>query len=241
MLLVCPIISSRWQFTSPLDSLGCILVYLPPYPPDLNPIEESFSACMFRILSISKPWIKASISPVKAYLRRRGLQIREDENPEMALMEACACVTAEKAWGWFHHAGYIWNDFWLVICPTIIHRKWQNTLLYKKWGLTLIMSLIEWTMQIPRATENLTNTGKQRNKLWHLTENKKPGYGNHKWKLFLSANKTWYEPEYYIRNENHSVRSQREIPNKQGGAKIQTISQWPEARMQLNTTSEEHT
>lgn len=50
------------------------------------------------------------ISPVKAYLRRHGLQIREDENPEMALMEACACVTAEKACGWFRHAGYIWND-----------------------------------------------------------------------------------------------------------------------------------
>ena len=50
------------------------------------------------------------ISIVKAYLRRHGLQIREDENPEMALMEACGCVTAEKARGWFRHAGYIWND-----------------------------------------------------------------------------------------------------------------------------------
>ena len=25
---------------------GCLLVYLPPYSPDLNPIEESFSTCM---------------------------------------------------------------------------------------------------------------------------------------------------------------------------------------------------
>lgn len=49
------------------------------------------------------------ISLVKAYLRRHGLRIREDENPEMALMEACGCVTAEKSRGWFHHAGYIWN------------------------------------------------------------------------------------------------------------------------------------
>jgi len=24
---------------------GCLLVYLPPYSPDLNPIEESFSSC----------------------------------------------------------------------------------------------------------------------------------------------------------------------------------------------------
>jgi hypothetical protein len=55
----------------------------------------------------SRPHI---VSLVKAYLRRHGLQIREDENPEMALMEACGCVTAEKARGRFHHAGYIWND-----------------------------------------------------------------------------------------------------------------------------------
>jgi transposase len=29
-----------------LDSLGCLLIYLPPYSPDMNPIEESFSTCM---------------------------------------------------------------------------------------------------------------------------------------------------------------------------------------------------
>ena len=27
------------------DYSGCLLVYLPPYSPDLNPIEESFSSC----------------------------------------------------------------------------------------------------------------------------------------------------------------------------------------------------
>jgi transposase len=32
-------------FNSQFFILGCILVFLPAYSPDLNPIEESFSAC----------------------------------------------------------------------------------------------------------------------------------------------------------------------------------------------------
>lgn len=28
---------------------GCRLVFLPPYSPDFNPIEESFSSCMYDI------------------------------------------------------------------------------------------------------------------------------------------------------------------------------------------------
>lgn len=27
-----------------VESMGCLLVFLPPYSPDFNPIEESFSA-----------------------------------------------------------------------------------------------------------------------------------------------------------------------------------------------------
>jgi len=46
---------------------------------------------------------------VKAYLCRHGTQIRAEANPEMALIEACGCVTAEKAKSWFRHAGLIWN------------------------------------------------------------------------------------------------------------------------------------
>lgn len=46
---------------------------------------------------------------MKAFLRRNGYEIRANEEPELALMEACGCVTAEKARGWFHHSGYIWN------------------------------------------------------------------------------------------------------------------------------------
>ena len=49
-----------------------------------------------------------TIQAVKAFLRREGLRIRAEQDPEFALMEACGCVTAKMAWGWFRHAGYIW-------------------------------------------------------------------------------------------------------------------------------------
>lgn len=44
----------------------------------------------------------------KAYLRRHGHTIREEEDPINALLESTACITAEMAKGWFRHAGYIW-------------------------------------------------------------------------------------------------------------------------------------
>jgi transposase len=64
---------------------GCELLYLPPYSPDLNPIEEAFSK-------------------VKGLLRRAGARTRE------ALIEAMGraldVVTAEDARGFFEHCDY---------------------------------------------------------------------------------------------------------------------------------------
>jgi len=63
----------------------CELLYLPPYSPDLNPIEEAFSK-------------------VKALLRRTGARTRE------ALIEslggALDAVTAQDARGFFKHCDY---------------------------------------------------------------------------------------------------------------------------------------
>ena len=60
-------------------------MYLPPYSPDLNPIEEAFSK-------------------LKALLRRCGARTRE------ALLEAMGraleAVTASDARGFFEHRGY---------------------------------------------------------------------------------------------------------------------------------------
>ncbi|KIL63077.1 hypothetical protein M378DRAFT_80334 [Amanita muscaria Koide BX008] len=66
----------------------CLLVFLPPYSPDFNPIEESFSC-------------------VKAWIRRHWRHMQSAEVPEIALYEAAGAVTAEKAQEWFRHSGYI--------------------------------------------------------------------------------------------------------------------------------------
>ncbi len=68
-----------------IEERGCKLLYLPPYSPDLNPIEEAFSK-------------------VKALLRRAGAGTRE------ALLEALGAaldaVRARDLRGFFEHCGY---------------------------------------------------------------------------------------------------------------------------------------
>jgi transposase len=68
-----------------IEAKGCEHLYLPPYSPDLNPIEEAFSK-------------------IKALLRRAGARIRE------ALVEAIGrgldTVTARDARSFFEHCGY---------------------------------------------------------------------------------------------------------------------------------------
>ena len=69
----------------PIEGRGCELLYLPPYSPDLNPIEEAFSK-------------------IKRFLRHIGARTRE------VLVEATGkaleAVTAEDALGFFTHCGY---------------------------------------------------------------------------------------------------------------------------------------
>ena len=68
-----------------IEGRGCELLYLPPYSPDLNPIEEAFSK-------------------IKGFLRQIGARTRE------ALFEAIGkaldTVTTKDAWGFFAHCGY---------------------------------------------------------------------------------------------------------------------------------------
>jgi transposase len=68
-----------------IEGRGCELLYLPPYSPDLNPIEEAFAK-------------------VKALLRRAAARSRE------ALVEtigaALDAITARDAHGFFGHCGY---------------------------------------------------------------------------------------------------------------------------------------
>lgn len=69
-------------------------MYLPPYSPDYNPIEECFSF-------------------IKAYIRRHGLRFRtevesgQDDRSFLFLYEVLNQVTPRHAQGWFHHSMYI--------------------------------------------------------------------------------------------------------------------------------------
>jgi transposase len=68
-----------------IEASGGQLLFLPPYSPDLNPIEEAFAK-------------------LKAWLRRVGARSRE------ALLDAIdaaiATITLDDVLGWFTHAGY---------------------------------------------------------------------------------------------------------------------------------------
>jgi transposase len=75
-----------------IESAGCELLYLPPYSPDLNPIEEAFSK-------------------IKGLLRKAGARSRE------ALIEALGraleAITSRDARGFFEHCGYRIVGQWL--------------------------------------------------------------------------------------------------------------------------------
>jgi transposase len=68
-----------------IEARGARLIYLPPYSPDLNPIE--------------KCWSK-----IKTYLR--AVKARTYKALSEALREALLTITAEDAKGWFASCGY---------------------------------------------------------------------------------------------------------------------------------------
>jgi transposase len=69
-----------------IESTGAELLYLPPYSPDLNPIEQCWSK-------------------LKNLLRKVGAETRD--TLDKTLGEAMKCVTASDAEGWISECGYI--------------------------------------------------------------------------------------------------------------------------------------
>lgn len=69
-----------------LKAHGCWFLFLPPYSPDLNPIEMAFSK-------------------LKAHLRRIGA--RTFDQLIEAIGEICDLFTSEECWNFFAAAGYI--------------------------------------------------------------------------------------------------------------------------------------
>lgn len=83
------ILPTHWQsaFTD-LCSPDARLVYLPPYSPDFNPIEEAFSA-------------------MKAWLRHNeGMMTGEEQIPWL-VFQASSAIMSDDALGWFADCGYL--------------------------------------------------------------------------------------------------------------------------------------
>jgi transposase len=72
-----------------LNLLGVRIEYLPPYSPDLNPIEEAFSK-------------------IKHWLRRHQdyYCVTTDDGILFDMYEVLEIITPEDAEGYFVHAGY---------------------------------------------------------------------------------------------------------------------------------------
>jgi transposase len=73
-----------------IENRRCELLYLPPYSPDLNPIEEAFSK-------------------IKSILRKA--EARSRETLVGAMGAAISAVTARDALGFFEHCGYRIAEF----------------------------------------------------------------------------------------------------------------------------------
>ena len=69
-----------------IEARGCELLYLPPYSPDFNPIEEAFA-------KLSRCWLrKAGARTCEALIEAMGRALR--------------ALTAKDACGFFEHRGY---------------------------------------------------------------------------------------------------------------------------------------
>ena len=68
-----------------IEERGCELIYLPPYSPDFNPIEEAFAK-------------------IKSILRKAEARSREALID--AIAQAISAVSARDARGFFWHCGY---------------------------------------------------------------------------------------------------------------------------------------
>lgn len=71
-----------------VEAAGCTLLFLPPYSPDFNPIEQAWSK-------------------LKALLRGVGARTKDALNT--ALHDVLDSITARDASGWFAHCGYTSN------------------------------------------------------------------------------------------------------------------------------------
>ena len=70
-----------------LQDAGILVIYLPPYSPDLNPIEEAFSY-------------------IKYYLKDHDELLQVVTQPTAIIQAAFDSITAKQCKGWIKHSGY---------------------------------------------------------------------------------------------------------------------------------------
>ena len=85
-----------WLIAIELDAknsryTGAKLVYLPPYSPDFNPIEQSFHS-------------------LKAWLRRHENEAVNDAVRPWLIHQAAESITPDMAQGWISNCGYSFLD-----------------------------------------------------------------------------------------------------------------------------------
>ena len=76
--------------TELISSTGALVRFLPPYSPDLNPIEEAFSK-------------------LKAYLRENDAAYSSTKAARLLVAMGFSTITTEDCCGYFRHAGYMWS------------------------------------------------------------------------------------------------------------------------------------
>ena len=70
-----------------IESVGAIISFLPPYSPDMNPIEEVFSE-------------------VKQYIQANGMVYQAATSPEQIILSAFLSVSKQNCNAYINHAGY---------------------------------------------------------------------------------------------------------------------------------------
>ena len=78
-----------------IEAAGAALLYLPPYSPDLNPIEKAFS----KVKSALKAWSK-----LKQLLR--SAKARTKDVLDQAITDLLPQITSDNAQAWFRFSGY---------------------------------------------------------------------------------------------------------------------------------------
>ena len=73
-----------------IKEIGCLVLFLPPYSPDLNPIGETFSKLKYDL--------KANDSLIQ--------KLHEEALPDM-ILSIFDTVSPEDSYGWFKLSGYI--------------------------------------------------------------------------------------------------------------------------------------